>query len=242
MGSIYLIRHGQASFGAADYDNLSPLGAQQSHLLGEWFAKAQLAPTRLVVGGLRRHQQTARSWCEGFVQGGGQLPKATHQAIDPRWNEYDHTEIFAKGTAELLKEKGVAPDASGTYSEMQVGNALTRNEFQKVFEHAVKKWIGGAHDGEYTEPWHAFQSRCVAAMKACQQYRGETMAVFSSGGAIASVCAYVLGLSAAQAMQFNYLVANCAVTKLVFRSDEVSLAYFNNYGIFEAAPALLTYR
>jgi len=26
MGTLYLVRHGQASFGAADYDNLSELG------------------------------------------------------------------------------------------------------------------------------------------------------------------------------------------------------------------------
>ena len=242
MGTIYLIRHGQASFGAADYDNLSELGAQQACMLGEWSAKAKLAPTRLVVGGLRRHQQTARAWCEGFAQAGGHLPEATHQAIDPRWNEYDHTEIFAKGTAELLEEKGVMPDADGRHSEMHVGNTLSRSEFQKVFEVAVAKWISGEHDHHYAESWPAFQSRCVAALKDCQQYRGETIAVFSSGGAIASVCAHVLNLSAAQAMQFNYLIANCALTKLVFRSDAISLAYFNNYGIFETQSEFLTYR
>ena len=37
MGSIYLIRHGQASLGAANYDVLSPLGIRQSQLCGEHF-------------------------------------------------------------------------------------------------------------------------------------------------------------------------------------------------------------
>ena len=36
MGSIYLIRHGQASLGAANYDELSPLGVRQSQLCGEF--------------------------------------------------------------------------------------------------------------------------------------------------------------------------------------------------------------
>ena len=34
MGTLYLVRHGQASFGADDYDQLSPLGHQQALRLG----------------------------------------------------------------------------------------------------------------------------------------------------------------------------------------------------------------
>ena len=36
MGNLTLIRHGQASFGEKDYDNLSDLGRKQGHLLGEY--------------------------------------------------------------------------------------------------------------------------------------------------------------------------------------------------------------
>ena len=34
MGTIYLIRHGQASFDSADYDQLSDLGQLQAAQLG----------------------------------------------------------------------------------------------------------------------------------------------------------------------------------------------------------------
>lgn len=34
MGAVYLIRHGQTSFGKADYDKLSELGVEQSQVLG----------------------------------------------------------------------------------------------------------------------------------------------------------------------------------------------------------------
>ena len=37
MGTLYLVRHGQASFGAADYDNLSELGHRQAVRLGEYW-------------------------------------------------------------------------------------------------------------------------------------------------------------------------------------------------------------
>ena len=43
MGTLYLVRHGQASFGADDYDNLSPLGHQQSQRLGVYFRDARKA-------------------------------------------------------------------------------------------------------------------------------------------------------------------------------------------------------
>ncbi|EXF47276.1 phosphoglycerate mutase family protein [Pseudomonas sp. BAY1663] len=43
MGSIYLIRHGQASFGAENYDVLSPLGYRQSEALGDYLAQLDIA-------------------------------------------------------------------------------------------------------------------------------------------------------------------------------------------------------
>ena len=38
LAELTLVRHGQASFGAANYDQLSDLGMQQSRWLGEYFA------------------------------------------------------------------------------------------------------------------------------------------------------------------------------------------------------------
>jgi broad specificity phosphatase PhoE len=66
--------------------------------------------------------------------------------------------------------------------------------------------------------------------------------VFSSGGAIGASVANILGLGAKHAMQFNYLIANCSVTKAVFRDDEISLATFNNFALFETDTEFLTYR
>jgi broad specificity phosphatase PhoE len=39
MGTLYLVRHGQASFGADDYDQLSDLGRAQAVRLGEYLAR-----------------------------------------------------------------------------------------------------------------------------------------------------------------------------------------------------------
>ncbi|NER60017.1 histidine phosphatase family protein, partial [Pseudomonas sp. MAFF212428] len=58
MGSIFLIRHGQASFGADDYDVLSPTGIAQSEALGDYLARLGLRLDRCVAGTLRRQQDT----------------------------------------------------------------------------------------------------------------------------------------------------------------------------------------
>ena len=42
MTTIYFIRHGQASFGAESYDQLSPNGELQAKILGQYFDLKQL--------------------------------------------------------------------------------------------------------------------------------------------------------------------------------------------------------
>ncbi|HEX5739103.1 MAG TPA: phosphoglycerate mutase family protein, partial [Hydrogenophaga sp.] len=58
MGTLYLVRHGQASFGAEDYDQLSERGRQQSVQLGRYWAARGLVFDAVITGTLRRHEQT----------------------------------------------------------------------------------------------------------------------------------------------------------------------------------------
>lgn len=84
MGRILLVRHGQASWGADDYDVLSPLGHQQASALGEIWGHRGLAPDRVVIGGLRRHRET----CEAAG--------LTADEVDPGWDEFDHVMMLAR--------------------------------------------------------------------------------------------------------------------------------------------------
>ena len=58
MGTLYLVRHGQASFGADDYDVLSPLGQRQSARLGEYFNSKGVRFDAALTGTLNRQVQT----------------------------------------------------------------------------------------------------------------------------------------------------------------------------------------
>ena len=58
MASLYLIRHGQASFGSANYDQLSPLGQRQADVSGRFFADTTLHFAQAVSGDLSRQRET----------------------------------------------------------------------------------------------------------------------------------------------------------------------------------------
>ena len=105
MGTLYLVRHGQASFGADDYDQLSKLGVQQSQRLGEYWRARGMRFDAVLMGSLKRHRQT---W-EGIEHG---LQQSHTPRVWPGLNEYDseavirciHPEPLAKpNTPELYK-------------------------------------------------------------------------------------------------------------------------------------------
>ncbi|HRO80045.1 MAG TPA: phosphoglycerate mutase family protein, partial [Alicycliphilus denitrificans] len=82
MGTLYLVRHGQASFGADDYDRLSPLGQAQAERLGSYWRERGLRFDAVLCGTLQRHAQTL----QGIRQG---LPGTPEPLLMPGLNEYD---------------------------------------------------------------------------------------------------------------------------------------------------------
>ena len=85
MGTLYLVRHGQASFGAADYDQLSELGQRQCQALGDWFRERGIAFEAVLRGTLRRHEQSLAALLQGY----GAAPAAPTALEWPGLNEYD---------------------------------------------------------------------------------------------------------------------------------------------------------
>ena len=84
MSCVYLLRHGQASFEADDYDALSGTGEQQAHRTGADLARRGITFNKVVCGGMQRHGQTLAQLQKGY---GAALPAAP---VNPDWNEIDH--------------------------------------------------------------------------------------------------------------------------------------------------------
>jgi broad specificity phosphatase PhoE len=240
MGQIYLVRHGQASFGSSNYDQLSELGHEQARMLGEWFANAQVKFHRVVTGDLKRHRQTADT-CMSALPTSQRIE--TDWITDPDFNEYNHHEVMVRHRPDFEDPEAV--------KRFLASSPTAKHEFQKMFEVAMARWMSGEHDGDYREPWPAVRSRCTGALRRLLESaeKSQNIIVFTSGGTIATICQHVLGLGDRQAAELNWSQVNSAVTKLFYRSSgdgtvRVTLSYLNNYAHLEwlGQPHSITYR
>ncbi|MGH8443494.1 MAG: histidine phosphatase family protein [Nevskiaceae bacterium] len=240
MGQVFLVRHGQASFGAADYDQLSEVGLEQSRLLGAWFAGSGQRFGRVVTGSLKRHAQTARACLDALPA--GERP-AGGWTVDPGFDEYDHEEVLRRHRPEMAD-----PVAARAALERE---ANPRRAFQKIFEEAMARWMDGAHDAEYRESWPAFRARCAGGLRRVVEAAeaSQSTLVFTSGGPIAAICQDLLGVPDRHAAELNFSLVNSAVTKLLHGTGRngaarVSLSYLNNFAHLEQTGQVqtITYR
>jgi len=232
VGSIYLIRHGQASFGAADYDVLSPLGERQAQVLGSHLADLGLRLDRCISGSLRRQRDTAE-WAMK------QLPTAPELEIDPAFNEFD-----AEGMVRVLLPAVLAdePDAAATMADIARNHA----EFQRLFVLLTDRWQGGEHLHDELESWEVFLARAQGGLQRIVERAraGEQIAVFTSGGTIAALLHCTLGLPANRALAMSWEIVNTSISQLKFHAGNVALASFNGHTHLQLhkAPELITYR
>jgi broad specificity phosphatase PhoE len=95
--NVLLIRHGQASFGAEDYDRLSATGEEQSRLLGAWLAAAGTPPDLVAMGPRLRHRSTTELCLEAA---GIDAQPLILNGLD----ELDHHEVLARYRPDLLAD------------------------------------------------------------------------------------------------------------------------------------------
>ncbi|OOW03905.1 histidine phosphatase family protein [Pseudomonas sp. MF6396] len=236
MGSIYLIRHGQASFGADDYDVLSPTGIAQSEALGDHLAQLGLRLDRCVAGDLRRQQHTARLALARLQAAGSAVPSLE---TDPAFNEFDADAVIRA----LLP--GLLPDEPEALHILR--NARdNRSEFQRLFALLVQRWHGGEHDVDGLQSWQAFVEQVHDGLQRLlrEAGQGDNIAIFTSGGTITALLHLITGISPSQAFALNWQIVNTSLSQLKFRGREVALASFNNQAHVQLlrVPALITYR
>jgi len=214
MAVVHLVRHGQASFGAAEYDELSELGRAQSRTVGAALAARDVRLDRAVSGGLRRQQDTAALCLEAAGLDIG-------YSIDPRFDEYDHL-----GLVELLQD-GPVPASS--------------REFQTVLDDALRRWISGELTLAGLS-WAHFVERVWAGLtdELATLGKGGSGAVFTSGGAITAICATLLELPPAGCVALHRVVVNGGITKVVSGRSGSVLISFNEHAHLPAAE--ITYR
>lgn len=236
MGSIYLIRHGQASFGADDYDVLSPVGMRQSEALGDHLGQLGLTLDRCVAGDLRRQQDTGRLALARLQAAGNAVPVLE---TDTAFNEFDADAVIRALLPGLLPEE---PEALHVLRNARQHRA----EFQRLFALIVQRWHSGQHDTEGLESWAAFVQRTGDGLQRVveQAASGDNIAIFTSGGTIAALLHRITGISASQAFELNWQIINTSLSQLKFRGSEVTLASFNSQAHVRLLriPELVTWR
>ena len=232
MGSIYLIRHGQASFGAQDYDVLSDLGVRQAKVLGDHLAQLGVRLDRCISGSLRRQQDTARAAL-------AQQTDTPKLEIDPAFNEFNADAVIASQLPELLKTE---PNAL----EVMRRPAEHRGEFQRLFAYLVERWTSGAHQAPGLQSWAEFVEQVRQGLQRILNEAGkdQQIALFTSGGTITALLHLLNGLSPSRAFALNWQIVNTSMSRLKFRGNEAIVASFNSYSHLELLkiPELITYR
>jgi len=206
MGTLYLVRHGQASFGAEDYDNLSELGHKQSVRLGEYFAGKGLHFDGLIAGTLRRHKQTL----EGILRGMNR--QGEHLAWDGL-NEYDSEAVIATVHPHKL-EKPTSPE-------------MYRHHF-RLLRDGLARWMAGDASPRGMPSYEQFVAGVAGALDHVRaNHYGQNVLIVSSGGPIATAVGHVLGIRPEIVIELNLRLRNSSITEFTFSRNRQMLVSFN---------------
>ncbi|MGV3569206.1 MAG: histidine phosphatase family protein [Ramlibacter sp.] len=206
MGTLYLVRHGQASFGADDYDHLSELGQRQSVRLGEYFAGRGIHFDGLIAGTLRRHKQTLAGILQGMNRAGEHLA----------WeglNEYDSEAVIATVHPHKL-EKPSSPE-------------MYRHHF-RLLRDGLAQWMAGAARPVGMPSYAEFVAGVAGALDHVRaNHYGQKVLVVTSGGPIATAVGHVLGTPPQATIELNLRIRNTSVTEFAFTPKRHMLVGFN---------------
>jgi broad specificity phosphatase PhoE len=205
MGTLYLVRHGQASFGADDYDNLSPLGHRQSERLGEYLAGKGLTFDAVLVGTLKRHAQTLAGLQKGMKS--SYVPLAW-----PGLNEYDSHAVISAIHPEPLEK----PDSPERY----------RNHF-RILRDALTQWMNGVTSPVGMPSYPDFQNGVTSALDHARQHHAGNVLIVSSGGPISTAVGHILGTTPEMTIELNLRIRNTSITEFSFSPKRHTLVTYN---------------
>lgn len=236
MSTLYLIRHGQASFGGEDYDNLSNLGRRQARMLGDFLLRSGIRFDACWSGTLKRQRQTAAEVRDCFDTSGLKMPDP-EQTI--ALNEYDYESVLRTLIPVILREE------PAFRSEVDVMMS-DRDAFQGVFARVMRRWASGCDDLDPTYTWSSFCGGVAAGIRnIMENYSGGChVAVFTSGGPISAVVGTILELGPEKAVALSWQLVNASITRLKFSRGRIGLDTFNEKGHLErpGGNGMVTYR
>ena len=136
MSTIYMARHGQASFGQDNYDQLSEKGRRQSQILAEYLIQTGLSFDAVYSGDMVRQKDTVHEVMAVYRERGCSLPELR---VMSEFNEYSSRDIIMAHIHDVAKEDpALKTDLENLYAD--------KKAFQRVFEKIMMRWISGDAD------------------------------------------------------------------------------------------------
>ncbi|MDD0811771.1 histidine phosphatase family protein [Curvibacter sp. RS43] len=205
MGTLYLVRHGQASFGADDYDRLSELGHKQSVRLGEYFRLKGIEFNAVLTGTLRRHQETLAGMAKG-------LDWQAQPLLWPGLNEYD-SEAVIQAIHPMPLAKPDTPE-------------LYRHHF-RLLRDGLTQWMAGVVSPRGMPSYNDFVHGVSSALEHVRQNFDGNVLLVSSGGPISTAVGHILGTSPEATIELNLRIRNSSVSEFHFTPKRHSLVTYN---------------
>ena len=230
MGTIYLVRHGQAAFGTDHYDRLTETGFAQARLLGGYFGRRHIRFDAVFTGTLRRQTETAQAIFEGHPEFGTSPLQETFPGLD----EY-------KPEAIMMALTGNFPAPA---LEAARRDPVVVREHFRVLREALLAWAEDRTKPEGMPVWQAFQDSAVEALvEARRRFPDGNVLIVSSGGPIAAVVAATLNAPPAAAVELNLRIRNSSLTEFAATPRRHNLISFNGLPHLDTNPdlTLVTY-
>ena len=236
MSELVLVRHGQASFGAASYDKLSEKGVDQVRCLYDHWEELGYRFDHIYCGSLQRQKETAYE-LRGLLRNPISEPSELIGL-----NEYNGDPLLRIYARDKNKEASGNPVVDLPIREPKL--------FQRTFEEATAKWINGRlipteEDNDF-EFWSDFKIRVNHALDEIMAKHccGSKVLIATSGGVIAVALQKVLQFSDREAINTNWMVHNSSVSRIKYGNGRLSLSQFNNLPHLERLEKqdMITYR
>jgi broad specificity phosphatase PhoE len=207
MGTLFLVRHGQASFLADDYDQLSPLGARQCERLGRYFASRGLGFEAVYTGTLRRHAQSLAAIAQA-------LAALSVRQMLPALDEYDAHALVAAAGVPVDRLPSRDTDEG-------------RRQHFRLLRGGLSEWMAGRLQPPSMPSWADFSAGVAAVLERIRREHAGHVLIVSSGGPIATAVGQVLATPPQSVIELNMRMRNSALSEFSFTSKRHALVVFN---------------
>jgi broad specificity phosphatase PhoE len=216
MTQVFLVRHAQASLGAANYDQLSERGHQQARALGEHWGALGLSFDLVVCGTLQRHRETMQGILGGMGVDAYNLPALNR----PGLNEYESEAVIALAhPGELIRP--TTPEGYKAHF--------------RALRDGLKLWMNGEAQPKGMPSYSDFVGGMMTALTELRDHSAKRVLMISSGGPISTAIGEMLNLGADERIELNLRLRNTAVNELLVSPKRIHLISLNSVAHLETA-------